>query len=65
MDFFGGVRLGFVQLRAEVLNNGGERLPGSVLEREGSIAMPLVLHPEDSRDKSEEYVNIDHTITNT
>jgi ADP-sugar diphosphatase len=55
-DFFGGGRLGFVKLRAEVSNDAGEKLPGSVFLRGGSVAMLLVLRPEDAKDTSEEYV---------
>jgi ADP-sugar diphosphatase len=55
-DFFGGGRLGFVKLRAEVSNDAGEKLPGSVFLRGGSVAMLLVLQPEDAKDTSEEYV---------
>ena len=55
-DYFGGERLGFVKLRAEVSNDAGEKLPGSVFLRGGSVAMLLILRPEDATDKSEEYV---------
>ena len=55
-DFFGGGRLGFVKLTVEVSNDAGEKLPGSVFLRGASVAMLLVLQPEDARDKSEEYV---------
>ena len=39
VDFFGGGRLGFVKLKAEVSNDNGESLPGSVFLRGGSVAM--------------------------
>ena len=39
VDFFGGGRLGFVKLKAEVSNNKGEKLPGSVFLRGGSVCM--------------------------
>jgi hypothetical protein len=39
VDFFGGGRLGFVKLKADVSNTGGERLPGSVFLRGGSVGM--------------------------
>lgn len=55
-DFFAGGRLGFVKLRAEVSNDAGEKLPGSVFLRGGSVAMLLILQPEDAKDTSEEYV---------
>ena len=38
-DFFGGGRLGFLKFKAEVSNEQGERLPGSVFLRGGSVAM--------------------------
>jgi ADP-sugar diphosphatase len=55
-DFFSGGRLGFVKLRAEVSNDAGEKLPGSVFLRGSSVAMLLVLQPEDAKDTPEEYV---------
>ena len=39
VDFFGGGRLGFVKLKAEVSNDNGEKLPGSVFLRGGSVCM--------------------------
>ncbi|KAL9114191.1 MAG: hypothetical protein Q9187_007516 [Circinaria calcarea] len=48
VDFFGGERLGFVKLKAEVSNDDGEKLPGSVLLRGGSVAMMLILQPDDT-----------------
>ena len=39
IDRFGGGRLGFVKLKADVSNAGGERLPGSVFLRGGSVGM--------------------------
>ena len=39
IDRFGGGRLGFVKLRADVSNNSGEKLPGSVFLRGGSVGM--------------------------
>ncbi|KAI4166309.1 MAG: hypothetical protein LQ342_000199 [Letrouitia transgressa] len=46
-DFFGGNRLGFVKLQAEVSNDNGEKLPGSVFLRGGSVGMMLILQPDD------------------
>ena len=44
VDFFGGgKKLGFVKLTAEVSNEHGEKLPGSVLLRGGSVAMMVHL----------------------
>ena len=39
VDFFGGSRIGFVKLKAEVSNDAGEKLPGSVFLRGGSVGM--------------------------
>ena len=39
VDFFGGGKLGFVKLKAEVSNDDGEKLPGSVFLRGGSVGM--------------------------
>jgi hypothetical protein len=39
VDFFQGGRLGFVKLRAEISNAGGESLPGSVFLRGGSVGV--------------------------
>ena len=36
VDFFGGGRIGFIKLKAEVSNDNGEKLPGSVFLRGGS-----------------------------
>lgn len=33
VDFFGGKRIGFIKLKAEVSNDRGEKLPGSVFVR--------------------------------
>lgn len=44
VDYFGGgSRLGFIKLTANVSNDDGEKLPGSVFLRGGSVAM-LVFH---------------------
>lgn len=39
VDFFGGERIGFIKLKAEVSNDDGEKFPGSVFLRGGSVAM--------------------------
>ena len=39
VDVFRGGRLGFVKLKADVSNDDGESLPGSVFLRGGSVAM--------------------------
>ena len=39
VDFFGSGKLGFIKLKAEVSNDNGEKLPGSVFLRGGSVGM--------------------------
>lgn len=62
VDFFGGKRLGFLKLKADVSNDEGEKLPGIVFMRGGSVAMLIVLSPSDNGsgdsedDRGEEYV---------
>ncbi|EEH16675.2 hypothetical protein PABG_06762 [Paracoccidioides brasiliensis Pb03] len=53
VDFFGGNRLGFVKLKADVSNDDGERLPGSVFLRGGSVGVLLILQPNDIPETSE------------
>lgn len=53
VDRFGGNRLGFIKLSAIVINNDGERLPGSVFLRGGSVAMFVTLQPDDVPRESE------------
>ena len=45
VDRFGGGRLGFVKLKADVCNARGESLPGSVFLRGGSVGMLVSLLP--------------------
>jgi len=50
VDWFGSgekKRLGFVKFQTEVTTDDGAYLPGSVLMRGGSVAMLLVLQPDD------------------
>ncbi|KAJ5647370.1 hypothetical protein N7490_003742 [Penicillium lividum] len=47
VDRFGGSRLGFIKLKADVSNARGESLPGSVFLRGGSVGMLLILQPDD------------------
>lgn len=51
VDRFGGGRLGFIKLKAEVSNGQGETLPGSVFLRGGSVGMLVSygLLPHDRR----------------
>jgi ADP-sugar diphosphatase len=51
-DFFGGRNLGFVKLKADISNDEGEKLPGIVFLRGGSVAMLLILQAEST---AEEY----------
>ena len=53
VDFFGGSRVGFLKLKADVANDRGERLPGSVFLRGGSVGMMLILQPDDVPTRSE------------
>ncbi len=49
VDFFGGGRIGFIKLKAEVSNDNGEKLPGSVFLRGGSVGMMVynsLSHPD-------------------
>jgi ADP-sugar diphosphatase len=56
-DFFGGGRLGFLKLKAEIANDDGEHLPGSVFMRGGSVAILIILTPSEptSGEAQEEY----------
>lgn len=61
VDWFGSgekKRLGFVKFQAQITNENGEYLPGAVFMRGGSVAMLLVLQPDDvpEHDESEKYV---------
>ena len=53
VDFFGGGRIGFLKLKAEVSNDDGEKLPGSVFLRGGSVGMMLILQPDDCPENTE------------
>jgi ADP-sugar diphosphatase len=45
-DFFSGGRLGFVKLKADMSNDEGDKLPGSVFLRGGSVAnLPRHMEP--------------------
>lgn len=59
VDRFGGGRLGFIKLRADVSTDDKQKFPGSVFLRGGSVAMLLVLRPkgtESQNDEDEEFV---------
>jgi len=52
--FGGGKRLGFVKLKAEIKNDEGEHLPGSVFLRGPSVGMMVILQPDDVAEDSRE-----------
>ncbi|OAA63874.1 NUDIX family hydrolase [Cordyceps fumosorosea ARSEF 2679] len=47
-DLFGGARVGFLKLAAVVSNNAGETLPAAALLRGPSVAMLVMLLPDDA-----------------
>ncbi|WYZ39329.1 hypothetical protein EsH8_III_001243 [Colletotrichum jinshuiense] len=53
-DIFGSGRVGFLKVTAEVTNKAGERLPASVFLRGPSVAMLVMLIPEDAPPGSDE-----------
>lgn len=50
VDFFGGGRIGFVKISADVRNQKDEKLPASMLLRGGSVAMLVRLWPHHKQD---------------
>jgi ADP-sugar diphosphatase len=46
-------RLGFVKFKAQITNDTGEHLPGAVFMRGSSVAMLLVLQPDDVKEDEE------------
>lgn len=54
VDKFGGDRLGFIKLKADVRADDGQRFPGSVFMRGGSVAMLLILKSEASSEVPED-----------
>jgi ADP-sugar diphosphatase len=56
-DLFGGGRVGFLKLTADVSNSAGESLPAAALLRGPSVAMLVMLIPDDAPpDSDERYV---------
>ncbi|KAK0392903.1 hypothetical protein NLU13_2397 [Sarocladium strictum] len=53
-DLFGGGRLGFLKLTARVTNGAGESLPAAALLRGPSVAMLVMLTPDDAPPGSDE-----------
>lgn len=49
-DLFGGNRIGFLKITASVANDDGESLPAAALLRGPSVAMLVMLIPEDDND---------------
>jgi ADP-sugar diphosphatase len=47
-DKFTATRVGFVKLKAEIMNDRNEDLPGIAFLRGGSVAMLMILRPSDS-----------------
>ncbi|KAL6718836.1 hypothetical protein ACLMJK_003070 [Lecanora helva] len=62
VDFFGGGRPGFIKLKAEVFNDQGEKLPGSVFLRGGSVGMMLILQPDDVPENTEDEKHVILTV---
>ncbi|KAL8716407.1 MAG: hypothetical protein Q9220_000314 [cf. Caloplaca sp. 1 TL-2023] len=62
VDFFGGKRLGFVKLKAEVSNDDGEKLPGSVFLRGGSVGMMPDDVSEDTEDEKQVILTVQPRI---
>ncbi|KAI1309674.1 hypothetical protein F5Y03DRAFT_383091 [Xylaria venustula] len=48
-DLFGGNRVGFLKLQAQVTNAAGESLPGAVFLRGPSVGMLVMLIPDDAQ----------------
>lgn len=53
-DLFGGGRLGFLKLTASVTNSADESLPAAALLRGPSVAMLVILVPDDAPSESDE-----------
>ncbi|KAF2420290.1 ADP-sugar diphosphatase [Tothia fuscella] len=47
VDYFGKGRIGFLKLQTDVSNDDGEKLPGCVFMRGGSVGMLVILQPDD------------------
>lgn len=62
VDFFSGGRVGFIKLKAEVSNDDGEKLPGSVFLRGGSVGMMLILQPDDVPEGTEDEKHVILTL---
>ena len=56
VDRFGPTKIGFVKLKADISNEAGEHLPGSIFMRGASVAMLLILSPEFPSDADDQWV---------
>ena len=56
VDRFGGARLGFLKFKADVRTDNDETLPASVFMRGGSVAMLLILKPDDAKNDDDDFV---------
>lgn len=56
VDRFGGGRLGFLKFKADVRTDDDQTLPASTFMRGGSVAMLLVLKPDDASGNDEEFI---------
>ncbi|RDL41548.1 uncharacterized protein BP5553_01527 [Venustampulla echinocandica] len=61
-DRFAHNRLGFIKLTATISNNGGENLPGAVFLRGPSVAMMVLLQPDDLPSDSQEEKHVLLTV---
>lgn len=58
IDRFGSERIGFIKLTSSITNSASESLPGAVFLRGASVAMLVILQPDDlpSNSEKEKYV---------
>ncbi|ORY67252.1 NUDIX domain-containing protein [Pseudomassariella vexata] len=61
-DLFDAGRVGFLKMKADVSNKAGERLPGSIFLRGPSVAMLVILIPEDVEPGNESETDERHVI---
>ncbi|EFR00760.1 nudix hydrolase 14 [Nannizzia gypsea CBS 118893] len=62
VDYFGPKKLGFVKFKADVSTDDGDKLPGSVFLRGGSVGMLLILQPDDLPDSSNDEKQVVLTV---
>ena len=56
VDRFGGGRIGFIKLQADIRTDDDQKLPGSIFMRGGSVAMLLILQVEGSSIDDDQFV---------